>query len=96
MTPININQPTPNNISPGALLGEIDRNWTSTNGYGGSLQATSTGEVFGHGNHITVGMSVDHGRSQFTGTSELGIIDQTCSSLERGSSSTSRPTIFHL
>jgi iron complex outermembrane recepter protein len=76
LTPININQPTPNNISPGAFLGEIDRNWTSTNSYGGSLQATGTGDVFGHGNHITVGMSVDHGRTQFTGTSELGTLDQ--------------------
>jgi iron complex outermembrane recepter protein len=76
VTPININQPTPNNISPGAFLGEIDRNWTSTNSYGGSLQATSTGEVFDRTNHLVVGLSVDHGRSQFTGTSELGTIDQ--------------------
>lgn len=77
LTPINVNHPTPDTISPGAFLGEIDRNWTSTNSYGGSLQATGTGEVFGRGNHIVVGMSVDHGRSQFTGTSELGTIDQT-------------------
>jgi len=76
VTPININHPTPDTISPGAFLGEIDRNWTSTNSYGGSLQATSTGEVFSHGNHVTVGVSVDHGHSQFTGTSELGTIDQ--------------------
>jgi iron complex outermembrane receptor protein len=76
VTPININQPTPNNISPGAFLGEIDRNWTSTNSYGGSLQATSTREVFDRTNHLVVGLSVDHGRSQFTGTSELGTIDQ--------------------
>jgi len=76
VTPININHPTPDTISPGAFLGEIDRNWTSTNSYGGSLQATSTGEVFGRTNHLVVGLSVDHGRSQFTGTSELGVIDQ--------------------
>jgi iron complex outermembrane receptor protein len=76
VTPININHPTPDFISPGAFLDEIDRNWTSTNSYGGSLQATSTGEVFGHTNHLVVGLSVDHGRSQFTATSELGTIDQ--------------------
>jgi iron complex outermembrane receptor protein len=76
VTPININHPTPDFISPGAFLAEIDRNWTSTNSYGGSLQATSTGEVFGRTNHLVVGLSVDHGRSQFTGTSELGTIDQ--------------------
>jgi iron complex outermembrane recepter protein len=76
VTPININHPTPDTISPGAFLSEIDRNWTSTNSYGGSLQATNTGEVFGRTNHLVVGLSVDHGRSQFTGTSELGTIDQ--------------------
>jgi iron complex outermembrane recepter protein len=77
VTPININHPTPDTLSPGAFLGEIDRNWTSTNSYGGSVQATGTGDLFGHGNHIVVGLSVDHGRSQFTGTSELGTLDQT-------------------
>jgi iron complex outermembrane recepter protein len=76
VTPININHPTLDSISPGAFLGEVDRNWTSTNSYGGSLQATSTGQVFGHANHLVVGLSVDHGHSQFTGTSELATIDQ--------------------
>jgi iron complex outermembrane recepter protein len=76
VTPININHPTLDSISPGAFLGEVDRNWTSTNSYGGSVQATSTGEVFGHANHLVVGLSVDHGHSQFTGTSELATIDQ--------------------
>jgi iron complex outermembrane recepter protein len=76
VTFISINHPTPDTISPGVFPDEIDRNWTSTNSYGGSLQATSTQEVFGHDNHITVGMSVDHGGSQFTGTSELGTVDQ--------------------
>ncbi len=28
--------PTPNNLSPGAFLGEIDRNWTQSNSYGGT------------------------------------------------------------
>jgi iron complex outermembrane recepter protein len=32
--------------------------------------------VVDHGNHFVVGVSVDHGRTQFTGTSELGTIDQ--------------------
>jgi iron complex outermembrane recepter protein len=76
LTPININRPILDTLPPGAFLGEIDRNWTSTNSYGGSLQATSTVDVFGHGNHVVVGASVDHGRSQFTGTSELGTVDQ--------------------
>jgi len=70
-TPININGPTLNNLPGGAFLGEIDRNWISTNSYGGSLQATSTWQVFGHDNHFVVGASIDHGRTQFTGSSEL-------------------------
>ena len=70
-TPISILGPTPNPLPAGAYLGEIDRNWVSTNSYGGSLQATSTWQVFGHDNHFVVGASIDHGRTQFTGTSEL-------------------------
>lgn len=66
----------PNNISPSAFLGEIDRTWTTTNSFGGSLQGTSTYQVLGHDNHLVVGVSVDHGRTQFTGNSELGTVDQ--------------------
>ena len=75
-TPINQNIPVLNTLSPAAFLGEIDRNWTATNSYGGSLQATSTSQVWGHDNHLVVGASVDHGRTQFNGNSELGTIDQ--------------------
>jgi hypothetical protein len=32
----------------GACLGEIDHNWTATNSYGGSVQATYNGEVVDH------------------------------------------------
>ena len=75
-TPINQNYPTPNNISPSAYLGEIDRNWTTTNSFGGTAQATSSAKIFDHDNHVVVGVSLDHGRTQFTGNSELGPIDQ--------------------
>ena len=76
--PINVNFPAgvPNTISPEAFLGEIDRNQTATNSYGGTLQATSTTELFGHDNHFVTGVSVDHGHTHFTGSSELGTIDQ--------------------
>ena len=40
------------------------------------MQITSTTELFGHENHFVVGASVDHGRSEFIGNSELGTIDQ--------------------
>jgi iron complex outermembrane receptor protein len=58
-----------------AILGEIDRSWVSTNTFGGTAQLTSANTVFGHDNHFVVGASVDHGYTQFTGSSELGIID---------------------
>jgi iron complex outermembrane recepter protein len=58
-----------------AILGEIDRNWVSTNSFGGTAQLTSTNKVFEHDNHFVVGASVDHGYTQFTASSELGVID---------------------
>jgi hypothetical protein len=45
------------------FLGEIDRNWTATNSYSGSVRATYHGEVVDHGNHVVVGAGVDHGSS---------------------------------
>ena len=75
-TPINQNAAVANTLAPNSALGEIDRNWTSSNSYGGSLQATYTGQLFGHDNHFVVGSSVDHGRTQFRTQSELGTIDQ--------------------
>ena len=75
-TPINQNAAVANTLAPNSALGEIDRNWTSSNSYGGSLQATYTGQLLGHDNHFVVGSSVDHGRTQFRTQSELGTIDQ--------------------
>jgi iron complex outermembrane recepter protein len=76
MTPINVFGPTANTISPDAFLGEIDRNRTATNSYGGTLQATTTTQLLGHDNHFVTGVSVDHGHTHFTGNTELGTIDQ--------------------
>jgi iron complex outermembrane receptor protein len=58
-----------------SVLGEIDRTWTSTNSFGGSAQAASSAQVFGHDNKVVVGMSVDRGLVQFSTTSELGTIN---------------------
>jgi iron complex outermembrane receptor protein len=76
MTPINQNFSVPNTLPPGAFLGEIDRNSTATGSVGGSAQVTDAGKLFDHDNHFVAGISLDHGRSQFTATSELGTIDQ--------------------
>jgi iron complex outermembrane recepter protein len=57
------------------ILGEIDRTWTTTNSFGGTLQAASSERVFGHGNNFTLGLSVDRGLVQFSSTSELGTVN---------------------
>jgi opacity protein-like surface antigen len=56
-------------------LGEIDRTWTTTNSFGGSVQASSSEQVFGHNNNVTVGLSIDRGLVQFATTSELGTVN---------------------
>jgi iron complex outermembrane receptor protein len=76
MTPINQNFPAPDLLSPNAFLAEIDRNSTSTGSFGGSAQATSTYRLMEHDNHFVIGVTLDHGRSQFMANSELGTIDQ--------------------
>jgi iron complex outermembrane receptor protein len=75
-TQINQNMATPNNLPPDAFLGEIDRSRTASNSFGGSAQVANSEKVLGHDNHFVAGFSVDHGRTQFTGNSELGTIDQ--------------------
>jgi iron complex outermembrane recepter protein len=74
-TPLNQNAAVFNTFPDNTALGEIDRNSTKSTSYGGSLQATSTSQWFGHDNHFVVGTSLDHGRSNFQATSELGTID---------------------
>ena len=57
------------------ILGEIDRTWTTTNSFGGSVQAASSDKVFGLENNFTMGLSVDRGLVQFASTSELGTVN---------------------
>jgi iron complex outermembrane recepter protein len=57
------------------ILGEIDRTWTTTNSFGGSVQAASSEQVFGHENNFVIGTSVDRGLVQFATTSELGTVN---------------------
>ena len=74
-TVLNQNFPVANTFAPDTALGAIDRNSTKSTSFGGSLQATSTGQLFGHDNHFVVGTSIDHGRSNFQASSELGTVD---------------------
>ena len=57
------------------ILGEIDRTWTTTDNFGGSVQAASSEKLFGHDNNFTAGLSVDRGLVQFATTSELGTVN---------------------
>jgi iron complex outermembrane recepter protein len=67
--------PVPNTLGT-AFLGEIDRNNTKTNSFGGTAQLTNADQLFGHDNHVVMGVSVDRGFTKFTASSELGTIDQ--------------------
>jgi iron complex outermembrane recepter protein len=58
-----------------SVLGEIDRTWTNTNSFGGTVQAATSEKVFGHNNNFTIGLSVDRGLVQFSTTSELGTVN---------------------
>ena len=58
-----------------SVLGEIDRTWTLTNSFGGSVQAATSERVLGHDNNFVTGLSVDRGLVQFSTTSELGTVN---------------------
>jgi iron complex outermembrane recepter protein len=58
-----------------SVLSEIDRTWTNTNSFGGTVQAATSERLFGHNNNFTIGLSVDRGLVQFSTTSELGTVN---------------------
>ncbi len=49
----------------GGPYSELDQQTTNTNGYGASLQATDTQELFGHHNHLVAGFSFDGAQTLF-------------------------------
>ncbi len=57
----------------------LNRTSTSTDTYGGSVQVTYGGGLFGHENQLIVGASYDHGRARFGATTEIGAL-----TLDRG------------
>ena len=56
-------------------IGENDFEEIETVGAGGSLQATETAQVFGHGNQLSFGASIDSATTHFQSSAELGTID---------------------
>ncbi len=61
-----------NPFPDGSFLGENDRTSTRSTTAGLSLQATNDDRLFGHGNHFTVGTSIDTSVTWFNASAELG------------------------
>jgi iron complex outermembrane receptor protein len=66
--------PGPGNQCSVTPYGTVDRTRTDATTVGGLLQATNDDKLFGHGNHFTVGGSIDHSRIAFGASSQLGTI----------------------
>jgi outer membrane receptor protein involved in Fe transport len=56
------------------VLGSIERINTDSEGFGGSLQAASTAQLFSRPNRFIIGASYDGGRVKYNTSSELGEI----------------------
>jgi iron complex outermembrane recepter protein len=56
-------------------IGENDFETIHTNGVGGSLQVTETESVFGYGNQLTAGASINSATTDFGSSAELGTIN---------------------
>jgi iron complex outermembrane receptor protein len=69
-------QPIPYISAGGALpIGQNDREHIRSDGFGLSLQATSTARLWRRGNHLTVGASLDQAVTDFSSSAEVGPID---------------------
>ena len=55
--------------------GQLDRTATTSDSFGGAVQAMSSTRLVGRPNRLVVGAAVDHGRTRFTTLSELGSLD---------------------
>lgn len=64
-----------NPFPPGAILGENDRTFTTSNTGGFSLQATNSDQLFGHENRFVIGASFDASVTHFGASAELGTIN---------------------
>jgi iron complex outermembrane receptor protein len=64
-------------ISQGGALfiGENDLESIHSIGVGGSVQATETGSMFGHENHLSVGGSIDRATTNFGSSAQVGTIN---------------------
>ena len=56
-------------------IGENDAEVIRSRGLGGSLQAGESERLFGHGNQLIAGLSLDTARVAFSSSAQLGIVD---------------------
>jgi iron complex outermembrane receptor protein len=56
-------------------IGEKDFESIHSIGVGGSLQVTDTHALFGHDNHLALGATLDHDRTEFGSSAEIGVIN---------------------
>jgi len=63
--------PIPDFLSGGAYA-QLNRTATETTGFGGALQLSQNGTLFGHDNQFLAGVAYDGGRTDFSAVSELG------------------------
>jgi len=61
-------------FSATAIYGTVDRTFTDTGSLGATLQVTSDARLFGLGNYLTIGGSLDHSAIGFRSNSTLGRI----------------------
>ncbi len=66
--------PGSGNTCASVPYGTIDRTRSDTTTIGTSLQGSNNDKILGHDNHFTVGGSIDHSRTAFSASSELGFI----------------------
>ncbi len=65
-------------------IGENDAEVIRSRGLGGSLQASDSRRLFGHGNQIIAGISLDSARVAFSSGAQLGIVDPNLMVLPSG------------
>lgn len=65
-------------------IGENDFEDIHATTTGGALQATYTGDVLGHQNHLVLGGSIDHSAVNFQSSAEIGVIDPSLQVLASG------------
>jgi iron complex outermembrane recepter protein len=60
--------------TPVGGVGELDRTSMNANSYGASLQGVEKSKLFGHTNQALVGVSIDHGETNYGAMAEIGSV----------------------